>query len=133
MTYGEVNNYIAHVSDNDLVALCKSVYEFKNGNGVLEPTSTLKILAENLQFSDIEALSDTVTEEAHKRYKQIVLLLMKNTPAVDTAAIIRCKNCDLWNTWDKQGESCSCAHFTQDDAVPVYTKPDDFCSYAEIK
>lgn len=50
MTYGEMNNYIAHVSDNDLVALCKSVYEFKNGNGVLEPTSTLKILAENLQF-----------------------------------------------------------------------------------
>lgn len=35
MTYGEMSNYIAHVSDNDLVALCKSVYEFKNGNGVL--------------------------------------------------------------------------------------------------
>ena len=32
MTYGEMNNYIVHVSDNDLVALCKSVYEFKNGN-----------------------------------------------------------------------------------------------------
>ena len=47
MTYGEMNNYITHVSDNDLAALCKSVYEFKNGNGVLEPTSTLKILAEN--------------------------------------------------------------------------------------
>ena len=133
MTYGEMNNYITHVSDNDLVALCKSVYEFKNGNGALEPTSTLKILAENLQFSDIEALSDTVTEEAHKRYEQIVLLLMKNAPAVDTAAIIRCKNCDLWNTWDKQGESCSCAHFTQDDSRPVYTKSDDFCSYAEKK
>lgn len=44
MTYGEMNNYITHVSDNDLAALCKSVYEFKNGNGVLEPTSTLKIL-----------------------------------------------------------------------------------------
>ena len=45
MTYGEMNNYISHVSDNDLVALCKSVYKFKNGNGVLEPTSTLKILS----------------------------------------------------------------------------------------
>ena len=50
MTYGEMSNYITHISDNDLVALCKSVYEFKNGNGVLEPTSALKILAENLQF-----------------------------------------------------------------------------------
>lgn len=81
MTYGEINNYIAHVSDNDLVALCKSIYEFKNGNGVLEPTSTLKILAENLQFSDVRVLEYAITEEAHKRYKQIVLLLMKDAPA----------------------------------------------------
>ena len=56
MTYGEMNNYITHVNDNDLVALCKSVYKFKNGDGVLEPTSTLKILAENLQFPDVRAL-----------------------------------------------------------------------------
>lgn len=81
MTYGEMNNYIVHVSDNDLVALCKSVYEFKNGNGVLEPNSTLKILAENLQFSDVRVLEYTIIEEAHKRYEQIVLLLMKDAPA----------------------------------------------------
>jgi hypothetical protein len=81
MTYGEMNNYITHVRDNDLVALCKSVYEFKNGNGVLEQTSTLKILAENLQFSDVRALEYTIIEEAHKRYEQIVLLLMKDAPA----------------------------------------------------
>lgn len=69
MTYGEMNNYITHVSDNDLVALCKSVYEFKNGNGVLEPTSTLKILAENLQFPDVRALEYAITEEAHLPYR----------------------------------------------------------------
>lgn len=45
--------------------------------------------------------------------------------------ITRCKDCDLWNTFDKQGELCSCAHFTLDDSRPAYTKPDDFCSYAE--
>ena len=61
MNYGEMNNYIVHVSDNDLVALCKSVYKFKNGNGVLEPTSTLKILAENLQFSDVRSLEFAIT------------------------------------------------------------------------
>lgn len=81
MTYGDMNNYIVHISDNDLVALCKSVYEFKNGNGVLEPTSTLKILAENLQFSDVRALEYIIIEEAHKRYEQIVLLLMKDAPS----------------------------------------------------
>lgn len=81
MTYGEMNNHITHVSDNDLVALCKSIYEFKNGNGVLKPTSTLKILAENLQFSNVRMLECVITEEAHKRYKQVVLLLMKDAPA----------------------------------------------------
>ena len=80
MTYEEVNNYITHVSDNDLVALCKSVYEFKNGNGVLEPTSTFKITAEILQFADVRMLECVITEEAHKRYGQIVLLLMKDAP-----------------------------------------------------
>lgn len=80
MTYGEMNNYIAHVSDNDLIALCKSVYEFKNGDGVLEPTSTLKILSENLQFPDVRVLEYAITEEAHKRYEKIVLLLMKDSP-----------------------------------------------------
>lgn len=81
MTYGEMSNYIARVSDNDLIALCKSVYKFKNGNGVLEQTSTLKILSENLQFPDVRALEYAITEEAHKRYEQIVLLLMKDAPA----------------------------------------------------
>lgn len=81
MTYGEMENYIVHVSDNDLIALCKSVYKFKNGNGVLEQTSTLKILSENLQFPDVRALECAITEEAHKRYEQIVLLLMKDAPA----------------------------------------------------
>ena len=81
MTYGEMSNYITHISDNDLVALCQSVYEFKNGNGVLEPTSALKILAENLQFSDVRALEYIIIEEAHKRYEQIVLLLMKDAPS----------------------------------------------------
>lgn len=47
--------------------------------------------------------------------------------------VICCKDCDFWNAWDKHGNLCSCAHFTQNDAAPVYTKPDDFCSYAEKK
>lgn len=49
---------------------------------------------------------------------------------VDAIKVVRCKDCELWNTWDNQGESCSCAHFTIDDSRPVYTKSDDFCSYA---
>ena len=81
MTYGEMNNYISYVSDNDLVALCKSVYEWKSFDGMLEPDSTLKALEENLQFHDMRVLAYAITEEAHKRYEEIVLLLMKDAPA----------------------------------------------------
>lgn len=24
--------------------------------------------------------------------------------------VIYCKDCDLWNAWDKHGNLCSCAH-----------------------
>lgn len=58
---------------------------------------------------------------------------MDKTIDVDAVAVICCKDCDIWNAWDKHGNLCSCAHFIQDDAAPVYTKPDDFCSYAEKK
>lgn len=54
-----------------------------------------------------------------------------NTPVVDAIKVVRCKDCESWNTWDKNGNQCSCAHFTLDDSRPAYTKPDDFCSYAE--
>lgn len=58
---------------------------------------------------------------------------LKQAPAVDAVAVIRCKNCDLWNAWDKHGDLCSCAYFTLNNSRPIYTKPDDFCSYAEKK
>lgn len=55
---------------------------------------------------------------------------LKQTPAADAVEVICCKNCDLWNTRDKQGELCRCIRFTFDISYPAYTRPNDFCSYA---
>lgn len=72
---------------------------------------------------------DKVDSNKETLYRTLRSQLNK-VPEVDAIKVIRCKDCDLWNTWDKQGELCSCAHFTLDDSNAVYTKPEDFCSYA---
>lgn len=48
--------------------------------------------------------------------------------------VIRCKNCDMWNTWDSKGRKslgnyvCSCDFWTKEDGPVAYTRPNDFCS-----
>lgn len=55
----------------------------------------------------------------------------------DLAPVVRCKDCDCWNTWDSAGRKslgnfvCSCAHWSVEDGPVLYTKPDEFCSYGE--
>lgn len=72
---------------------------------------------------------DKVDSNKETLYRTLRSRLNK-VPEVDAIKVVRCKDCNLWDTWDKQGESCSCAHFTLDDSNAVYTKPEDFCSYA---
>lgn len=49
--------------------------------------------------------------------------------------VIRCENCDMWNTLDSAGRKslgnyvCSCAFWTKEDGPVAYTRPNDFCSY----
>ena len=74
------------------------------------------------------------SEESEWRFPEDIELAdssEKDSRDSNSMKIIYCKDCELWNAWDEQGELCSCAHFTVDDSRPVYTKPDDFCSYAE--
>lgn len=49
--------------------------------------------------------------------------------------VIRCENCDMWNTLDSAGRKslgnyvCSCTFWTKEDGPVAYTRPNDFCSY----
>jgi hypothetical protein len=74
------------------------------------------------------------SEESEWRFPEDIELAdssEKDSRDSNSVKIICCKDCELWNTWGKKGESCSCAHFTLDNSNAVYTKPEDFCSYAE--
>lgn len=74
------------------------------------------------------------SEESEWRFPEDIELAdssEKDSRDSNSVKIICCKDCELWNTWGKKGESCSCANFTLDNSNAVYTKPEDFCSYAE--
>lgn len=91
------------------------------------------------KLKDVSKLADgktgrTVVAMFRASLEGIPYITVKDqTNRNDIVAVIRCKDCDFWNAWDKHGDLCSCAHFTLDDSKPVYTKPDDFCSCAEKK
>ena len=55
-------------------------------------------------------------------WKELATDILKGSPSID---IVRCKECEYWNTKDcREGVGeCEWAYYM--------TKPDDFCSYGE--
>lgn len=68
---------------------------------------------------------------------EAAVYLVESAPSVDAVEVVRCKDCELWNEWDRAGHeslnnlSCSCAYFSGEDGYTVCTAPNDFCSYGE--
>lgn len=74
----------------------------------------------------------------HTWKKRDIVKAIEDAPAIDpvhAAGACYCRECDLWNDWDKVSNDkpetyvCSCARWSNEDGYIVYTKPDDFCSY----
>lgn len=81
MTFGEMSDYIGHISDGELVALCNDIHEWRYESGELPEKTKLRALSKKLNFTDIRAIEYAIVEEAHRRYETLVLLLMKDAPA----------------------------------------------------
>lgn len=96
---------------------------------------------ENKDLISRKALIDWFMPYVHSGIEEIpvetVIEDIKAVPAVDVAQVVRCKDCDLWNEWDRAGHEslnnlrCSCAYFSGEDGYTVYTAPNDFCSCGE--
>lgn len=54
-------------------------------------------------------------------------------PAVDAVEVVRCKDCEHWNTEEKSfyGTRCRCERFSLVGYSENYTLPNDFCFYGE--
>ena len=56
-----------------------------------------------------------------------------NAPTVDAVEVIRCRECEYWNTEEKSyfGTKCRCERFSLVGYSENYMLPNDFCSYGE--
>lgn len=61
-----------------------------------------------------------------KRCKAIVSRL-NTIPAADVRPVVLCRDCDYWDEWDRAGDTCSCAIWSEDRLI--YTKEEEFCSW----
>lgn len=67
------------LSNDDLIKVCSEVLRWKHTTGCLPEGSILKKLADeaHMEIRDAEA---EIISEAHKRFKDVVLLLMSEDP-----------------------------------------------------
>lgn len=72
-------NWASYLSDGDLIKICGEVLEWKHKSGRLPENSILKkAAAEN--YMEIRDAEEDIINEANKRFKDVVLLLMSEDP-----------------------------------------------------
>lgn len=72
-------NWASYLSDGDLIKICGEVLEWKHKSGRLPENSVLKkAAAEN--YMEIREAEEDIINEANKRFKDVVLLLMSEDP-----------------------------------------------------
>ena len=113
--------------------------DYINRKDVMELLLRLKATAERMNDPTVNiAFAMRGIVDAAGAY-EIVERLVGKLPSADVVPVVRCKDCELWNEWDRSGHEslnnlrCSCAHFSGEDGYTVYTAPNDFCSYGERK
>lgn len=66
-------------TNDDLIKACSEVLQWKHSTGCLPEGSILKKLA-NESHMEIRDAEEEIINEAHKRFKDVVLLLMSEDP-----------------------------------------------------
>ena len=72
-------NFASYLSNDELIKVCSEVLEWKHRSGRLPEGSILKKLA-NEAHMEIRDAEEEIISEAHKRFKDVVLLLMSEDP-----------------------------------------------------
>lgn len=80
MTIGAVETYIKQQDSDKIISLCNEIYEWREKEGRLPIKSILYEFSVESGCQNIRVLEDKILEEAHRRWGNIVLLLMKDAP-----------------------------------------------------
>lgn len=79
MTYGEIEDKIAYLDTDTILAACKDIYDCRK-NGYLKKDSVLNVLSTSYGYNNLAVLEDIIIENAHARFKWIVPLLLSDNP-----------------------------------------------------
>lgn len=79
MTYGEIEDKIAYLDTDIILAACKDIYDWRK-NGYLKKDSVLNVLSTSYGYNNLAVLEDIIIENAHARFKWIVPLLLSDNP-----------------------------------------------------
>lgn len=80
MTIGAVETYIKQQDSDKIISLCNEIYEWREKEGRFPIKSILYEFSVESGCQNIRVLEDKILEEAHRRFGNIVLLLMKDAP-----------------------------------------------------
>ena len=72
-------SFASSLSNDDLIKVCSEVLRWKHTTGCLPEESILKKLANEVHMEIRDAEAEIISE-AHKRFKDVVLLLMSEDP-----------------------------------------------------
>ena len=59
--------------------------------------------------------------------------IVDSQPTADVVEVVRCKDCEKWDTSNKLLNTCACTRWSQSMPYPRLTSPDDYCSYGRRK
>lgn len=69
-----------------------------------------------------------IVAKALEQQGQAFLELIKKAPTADVVEVVRCKDCQKWDTSKKFINSCACSYWSPSKKDCRFTLPDDFCS-----
>ena len=76
----QLMDYLHQMEDQELINICKEIYEWRYITGKLKSESPLKFIMEKFAFYDSRYLESLVMEEAEKRYHKLAVLLIRDNP-----------------------------------------------------
>ena len=78
-----MNDYVkattTDISDADVAKMCSEILEWHHKTGILPENSTLRKFASEAHLTTRDA-EEEIIDEAHARFKDVVLLLMMEKP-----------------------------------------------------
>lgn len=80
MNFIEMNEYVSKLPSETLLTMCEEIYNWRYVKFELPLDSALCRFSRKVEYPYIGEIEKAVVDEAHRRFKNITLLLVKDKP-----------------------------------------------------